>query len=236
MEGRYSPGTLFVLSRCKEPAREGEWNEWYNATHVADACEPGLVRNPVRYRITGSHLSVNLGDGQYLAIYETDEDDLEGILRSQVAHQDEMIRSGRLHPAMETTLATMYRRIGPEFQTSSAHKGVRGLKVIMTECVDSSKVREFHDWYNNTHVPDILNTGLFHTAYRFEVATPIGTPEMPLAGGGKFLALYETDSDDPARNADEILSRWHPIWETQGRLTDLLRLVGRGVFHKIWPG
>ena len=235
MEGRYPYGVLFVLTRCTDQAQEDDWNDWYNTMHVEDACSLGLVANPTRYRNVGPHLNVNLGAARYLAIYETDIEDLEGVKEQQVQGHNDVIRRGRMHPAMDTTLATMYRRIGPEFRSSTQRRDVRGLKLIMTECNDPTKEQEFHDWYNNVHIPDILETGLFHTAYRFENATPTQTPKMPRAGGSRFLTLYETDSDDPSKQADEILAKWHPIWESRSRMTTLLDLGGRATFSKIWP-
>ena len=235
MEDRYPYGILFVLTRCTDPAQEDDWNEWYNTMHVNDACSLGLLSNPTRYQNTGLHLNVNVGEARYLAVYETDIEDLLSVAQRQVQGHEDVIRRGRMHPAMDTTLATMYRRIGPEFRSSTEKREVRGLKLIMTECNDPTREEEFHHWYNNVHIPDILSTGLFHTAYRFENATPEKSPTTPRAGGSRFLTLYETDSDDPAKQADEILATWHPIWESRDRMTNLLELGGRAVFRKIWP-
>ncbi len=34
----------------------------------------------------------------------------------------------------------------------------RWLLVVETNCTDPSREKEFHQWYDNTHIPDLLTT------------------------------------------------------------------------------
>ncbi|MBM4406251.1 MAG: hypothetical protein FJ039_08755 [Chloroflexi bacterium] len=61
-------GLLLVLTRCKDPVREEEFNRWYDGVHIPHVLEtnaPGLhtVR---RYKNT----SPQPGDPGYLAVYD----------------------------------------------------------------------------------------------------------------------------------------------------------------------
>ena len=45
---------------------------------------------------------------------------------------------------------------------------------------------DYHDWYNNTHLPEIVAVGGFLSAKRYE----------PDDEGGAYLAIYEVETDD----------------------------------------
>jgi len=54
----------------------------------------------------------------------------------------------------------------------------------------SGREEEFNDWYNNTHLPEILTIDGFKSAQRFML-----TPEQILPEQRhQFLAIYEIDS------------------------------------------
>ena len=51
---------------------------------------------------------------------------------------------------------------------------------------------EYHSWYNNIHMPEVLNVPGFASAQRFKVEVPM-VGEMP----GHYLALYQMKADNP---------------------------------------
>src|ERR1700749_1626086 len=65
------------------------------------------------------------------------------------------------------------------------------------------KEAEYNDWYNNIHIPDVLNVKGMVGAQRFRLADQ----QM----GGKpqhsYLALYEIDTDDLQETLDDLKSR-----------------------------
>ena len=65
----------------------------------------------------------------------------------------------------------------------------RWLLVAESNCSDPSRVKEFNQWYDGIHVPDMLETEGFISATRYETVSPT-------EGRGKFLALYEIETDD----------------------------------------
>ena len=65
-----------------------------------------------------------------------------------------------------------------------------GVLVVMVNNGDSSKDAEFNEWYNEVHVPDVVGTGSYYHATRYENINP-------KPGGAKYLAIYETDWEDP---------------------------------------
>ncbi len=69
-------GALVVLTDCKDPAREAEFNKWYDQVHLGDIIGTGLYFAAARYVNTG----LTPGQPKYLAIYETDRPDPIGAL------------------------------------------------------------------------------------------------------------------------------------------------------------
>lgn len=61
-------------------------------------------------------------------------------------------------------------------------------RIIQVTLVDVDKAHqdEFNDWYNNTHLPEVLACPGWRAATRFE----------SLEGQPQFLAIYELDSED----------------------------------------
>ncbi len=78
--GKRSPGVkglLLVLTRCKDPAREGEFNRWYDGVHIPHVLEakaPGL--HTVRRE---KNMRPQTGDPGYLAIYALSSSDPEQV-------------------------------------------------------------------------------------------------------------------------------------------------------------
>ena len=50
----------------------------------------------------------------------------------------------------------------------------------------------YNDWYNNIHMPEVLNVPGFASAQRFKVRVPM-VGEMP----GRYLALYQMEAGSP---------------------------------------
>ncbi|GBD11722.1 hypothetical protein HRbin23_01395 [bacterium HR23] len=134
---------------------------------------------------------------------------------------------GRLHPALQVVARLMWKRIGPTFTTpKTGRASITGLFAVQAHCADPSREKEFNDWYNTVHVPDILSTGLFHTAYRFEAV-------LPQPGQDRYLALYETDVPDPVLAVREIMENYRLRWLTAGRYNPLLRVTMRAIYWRL---
>ena len=97
--------------------------------------------------------------------------------------------------------------------------------LVHTNCLDPSREKEFNEWYDETHLPDILETPGFTRATRYE-------NREPAEGQGKFLALYEVETEDidqtmAAHQANMAKKR------EQGRMTELVSVVSRALYEQI---
>jgi hypothetical protein len=71
---------LVVTSRCKDPAREEEFNKWYDEVHLPDILSAPHFVAAQRYKLAGRP-SKSEPEAQYLAIYEIDTDDTASALK-----------------------------------------------------------------------------------------------------------------------------------------------------------
>ena len=88
------------------------------------------------------------------------------------------------------------------------------LLFAFSDCKDPAKIDEYNDWYDNMHMPDMLNTPGLVKASRWMSAD---NKENEVR---KYLALYELETD----NVEEFnkLMREQGMWTfKQGRFSDL---------------
>jgi hypothetical protein len=91
----------------------------------------------------------------------------------------------------------------------------RYLFVTFTDCSDPSREDEFNDWYNNVHVPDMLEAPGMISATRWENVFPKGNNRR------KYIALYEFETDD-VEKFDKTLREYGRKSGERGRLSDLI--------------
>jgi|FaiFalFF_MnMetaG_3_1042247.scaffolds.fasta_scaffold01479_5 hypothetical protein len=225
MEGRYPVGIRYVTANCTDPLGEEEFNRWYDAVHLSDMVATGLVSHPTRYR----NADPLLRGARYLAIYEVEREGLLATIPEEIVGRFFPMwqAQGRIHPALQVVERQMWRRTGPAFTTAKTGKApITGLLAIQSHCADPAREGEFNAWYNEQHVPDVLATGLFHTAYRFEAV-------LPQPGQDRYLALYETDAPDPLLAVRELMEAHRRRWLAEGRFSPLLRVTGRAVYWRL---
>jgi hypothetical protein len=221
MEGRYPNGLFLALTNCTDPSQEEGFNTWYNHIHVPDVTAPGIFRHALRF----VNSDPNSQAGQYVATYETDWEDVSKALREAGAKMQE--RGDRGTPLLQEVRAGIFKKLGGEF--CAARRPTRSILLVLSNCKDLAREAEFNRWYEDIHVADILETGVFHTAYRYESVDPQATQ-------AKYLALYETEQSDPAQ-VQEAMSKAQAEanWAQRGRLSDTLEVVTTLVAQRIWP-
>ena len=99
------------------------------------------------------------------------------------------------------------------------------LLVVETNSNDPAREVEFNDWYDNIHLPDVLEAPGVIKATRYENLNPS-------EGKGKFLALYDIEADD----IDQVMKALREIMakkREEGRMTTLLEGVSSGTYKQI---
>jgi hypothetical protein len=71
----------------------------------------------------------------------------------------------------------------------------KAIMAVWSDPSDPSREDEYNQWYDSTHVPDVLKVPGFVAATRYKVAdTQFGPVDTP----GRYIALYEVEVDDLA--------------------------------------
>ena len=102
----------------------------------------------------------------------------------------------------------------------------RYVLLVESNCKDPNREEEFNEWYSKIHIPDIMTNRQCIKASRWIDISP--TPVK-----GKYLALYEIETDDfnqTKKAIDENVARL----KTQGRGSDLIVGVSHRVFRQIF--
>ena len=101
------------------------------------------------------------------------------------------------------------------------------LLTVESNCADPSREKELNAWYDEIHLPDILETPGFVWACRYENTGPS-------EGQGKFVAMYEIETDDFAGTMAEFTEKVNSK-AAEGRMSDLVIAVGGGLYRQITP-
>lgn len=209
---------------CTDPAREYEFNHWYNKVHVPDLLATPGIESVTRYR----NVAGELGDGQtrYLTLYRLTATDPWGLMQRVAADDGKRAAAGRMIDCLETLRVTVwdflvYRRTVSPLARPETHlpDGMpEALFVVPTLCADPAREDEFYDWYLYTHFHDLLETPGVVQAHRYRTLDP-----KPAEGDPTYLALYEFDADDPAAVQRQILENDRDIRIPQGRMISCIR-------------
>ncbi len=104
-----------------------------------------------------------------------------------------------------------------------------GLAVVLVNCSDPDQEVDFDRWYNEVHLPDVCDPGVFPRATRFENPQAQGGENQP-----RHIAIYETDRDDPGAAWDDNRENTMSLRD-QGRIHPTLKAVFVGVYKR-WGG
>lgn len=77
---------------------------------------------------------------------------------------------------------------------------MKHILVVLSNARDGEDAA-FNDWYDGTHLGDVLNLPGFKAAQRFALSdAQMGRGELPY----KYLAIYEVDADETKDAADSL--------------------------------
>ena len=218
-----------ILETNCDPTREAEYNEWYQGIHIPDVLKTPGFTHAKRYQTK----EFRDGRGKYMAFYGIETDDIEKTMQDRLERRAQECKLGRgsvNRPNFEFALwrdvlwTQIFASTSPHNSTSKAGKWVN---LVEHNC-DPAREDEYHDWYNNTHIPDVLKTPGFVSAVRYRI-------NEFRDGRGKFLAIYEIETDD-IENTMQVRLAHRAEAVKQGRAGDnrphLIRPVWRDVLWR----
>ena len=113
---------LFAFSDCKDPARENEFNEWYDNMHVPDMLEvPGMIQATRWISAESKEVQIR----KYLALYELETDDVTDFDRKVHERGRRTVQEGRFSdlPVFDPPeVPRIYKQIMPQKRASAPGK------------------------------------------------------------------------------------------------------------------
>lgn len=97
------------------------------------------------------------------------------------------------------------------------------INMVETLVTDPSREKELGEWFQNVHMPDVLKTPGFVSAKRYVM-------KEPKHGRGKYIAIYEIETDDIEKTL-EIRKQYIAKEQEQGRTSGQ---VFPGLILPIW--
>ncbi|PPR04888.1 hypothetical protein CVT24_007147 [Panaeolus cyanescens] len=186
---------LFVYSE-RGQFTEAEFNDWYDEEHI-----PGLLSLP-DFSTAQRYIQCDSHKPTYLTFYNLTTPDAKAALVSPAFQAHAAAFSDR-EKKMLSSLPILNQRIyQPIFQqpptiTSRAAKYIFVVEVDLLNPSPSFE-SEFNSWYNNIHIPDIMNTKGWVSSRRFVLQDNVerGTSTSFPAHATKYLAVHEFTEKD----------------------------------------
>lgn len=72
----------------------------------------------------------------------------------------------------------------------------KGILYVETHPTSPEEAEQFNQWYNEVHLPEIVAVSGYVSARRF----------APRIDGAPYIALYEMESDDLQKTADDMMA------------------------------
>ncbi len=219
----------FVLANCTDPAREAEFNAWYDGTLIPTILVVPGVRAAWRYASTHQRP----GEPKYVALYDIGEDIRQVVLNLR-GNRERVGREGKWSDVIDIPFTSTFRHIrtdvAPRQQApaqSARAEMPRAILLVLSRCTDPAREAEFNDWYNRVHIPDIFQAPGILSCFRYE--NTHRKEEDP-----HYLALYEFASDD-ARIIMQGLNKVMEAKRREGRISDCYERWLNNTFIRIYP-
>jgi len=103
----------------------------------------------------------------------------------------------------------------------------RWVAEVETNCSDPNREKEFNEWYDKVHIPDMLEVPGFLRATRCEVVNLT-------QGQPKFMTMYEVETNDFNQTMAAVGEQMKRITEA-GRMSDLCIIAGIRMYRQMKP-
>jgi hypothetical protein len=181
MEGHKHSGVV-VTTISKPDATEAQaWEERWQSETTSASTRGGAIDRGTAFRLSPGY---DLGGATHLAVYETQHEDV-------VAAAEEV-------GAVEGETTVGYTKIAEYGPVTDGR--TRGVVFVFTDCEDPSQEDGFNEWYSG-HLHHTIEAIDFYAATRYVSSDPSRTPS-------KYLAIYESQSDDPAQVQKDGVDWW----------------------------
>jgi hypothetical protein len=191
----------FLVFSDAVAGQEEEYNRWYTEEHGPDVTSiPGFV-SAQRYVLAQRQLrAASLAKPKYLIVYTIETSDAEQV-RQEIIRR---IRAGttRMSPTITNVEMYSYRAFRPKQKGTGVQPNEARASSLEAYCqivfgnAAHGKDREFNDWYDRVHEPELLAVPGFVDAQRGILSEVQFAPLDKSSDRSKYLALFDIQTAD----------------------------------------
>ncbi len=184
---------LLVLTNPASPEVEDEYNRWYTEQHVPEGLQVPGYACATRYRVfEGWQPFVQ----NFLSLHELEVDSVDDV-RKVCDEHIRFVVEGKVARARDGVMdransrAIYYVALEPE-QTSRVTPAQEPNSIFVTynQPRTADVVDEYHRWYRDVHLPDVLSCPGFIRAQRFR-RTDITMIDQPWVSDLDYVNIYQ---------------------------------------------
>jgi len=213
---------MLVGTQNKNPAQEAAFNSWYDDIDIPDVLKvPGYkrARRALRQLLAGAAVAP-ADQERYIALYDIQSMNIDRTIIDMLMASRKMEATGRSTDLLKVVERSYFRQIAPARISAPAHRAGTKRYVYLERiscCRDEADNNLLNDWYDNTHMPDVMAAQGLVRATRYELYRVLMVEPKHVP---HFLTVYEFDAD----SADQVLNSMRTLnskIRESGRMTDL---------------
>jgi hypothetical protein len=191
-----------VKSRPVDPAREAEYNRWYDDIDIPDVLAvPGFMR--ARRGIARDISDDPTPDERtYVALYDITTNDIDRTIIDLYVAARKMAALDRLTDALNVIEANYYRRLGEphDVRGGATVVGERYLYVRKILCCREPRVREaFLNWYHGSFISGLGESGSLKRVILYELYRVMEVLAVPPDEVPHLLIVFELSAPTATR-------------------------------------
>jgi hypothetical protein len=161
-------GLFIAFARCNDAKREAEWDDWYDNVHLPDIVGTGAAWVASRWEVADRPAQGYPAVGfTHAAIYELEGPDVADRVRTIFEEGPRFQAAGRTHPNNIIADVAILRAFGRWTEKPEPSAATTGHILTFTLCNRPALEDEWNAWYDDTHIPDMLESGAFAAATRW---------------------------------------------------------------------
>lgn len=209
---------MLVRTHPQDPAREQEFNDWYNGNHVPDVLNAPNFEAAIRYKVASTLMG---RVPAYLALYYVSQNDVQTANRDllqylkkddprrmamppatgeaeewEVPGQDGGKRTGGLVSVDTWAWYTKTRESGENQVSPENAPGA--LLCVYSAPAEDADIEELLDWYDR-HMEDVMSSPGFRGSAFYELDT------LNVGTASRWCAIYQLDTDDVDKVQAELV-------------------------------
>jgi hypothetical protein len=180
-------GLVMVLTRPSDFSQEAEWAAWCDDVLLPETGAASGAQAVTRWMVADRPPGFSPVQGfTHVDLYDYATTPAVAALLDSF---DAIASAGRMHPCHSVVAVDAFVAFGRWSQPSERPDTLTGhvMSYVMTN--DATRVAEWNEWLDNVHVPDMMGSGAFVGAHRWQRVEPARY-------GANYLTIYDVELDD----------------------------------------